>query len=124
MAINGEVKLKGKHGLRAVRTMPQFRSTMPTASLTLAEREKVIEQAATMIDGLYVHLLHKRAMYAVDPSQRLRLLAHRLPKLDDAMFHAELLRAFVELRDLHTNYVLPRPYQGPFAFLGILLEQY
>src|SRR3984893_9156843 len=42
----------------------------------------------------------------------------------DAQFHAELLRIFTDLRDLHTNYILPRPYQGPFAFLGILLEQH
>ena len=77
-----------------------------------------------MIDGLYVHLLQKRAMYGIDPAQRLRLLRHRLGQMTDPQFHAELLRIFTELRDLHTNYILPRPYQGPFAFLGILLEQH
>jgi hypothetical protein len=63
-------------------------------------------------------------MYGSDPSQLLRLLQRRLPQLTDRQFHAELLRIFVDLRDLHTNYILPGPYQGPFAFLGILLEQY
>jgi hypothetical protein len=30
--------------------------------------------AEAMIDGLYVHLLQKRAVYGIDPAQRLRLL--------------------------------------------------
>jgi hypothetical protein len=92
--------------------------------MTLADREMLAEQAEAMIDGLYVHLLQKRAMYGIDPAQRLRLLRRRLPQMSDAQFHAELLRIFTELRDLHTNYILPQPYQGPFAFLGILIEQH
>ena len=92
--------------------------------MTPADRETLAEQAEAMIDGLYVHLLQKRAMYGIDPAQRLRLLRHRLAQMTDAQFHAELLRIFTELRDLHTNYILPGPYQGPFAFLGILLEQH
>ena len=62
-----------------------------------------------MIDGLYVHLLQKRAMYGIDPAQRLRLLRHRLGQMTDPQFHAELLRIFTDLRDLHTNYILPPP---------------
>ena len=119
-----QVQLEGRHDLGSIRTMPQFRTAVAQGGLSIAEREILVRQAAEMIDGLYVHLLHKRAMYGIEPSQRLRLLRHRLPKLTDAQFHAELLRIFVDLRDLHTNYVLPAPYQGPFAFLGVLLEQY
>ncbi|MBB4762506.1 S41 family peptidase [Amorphoplanes digitatis] len=119
-----EVKLEADHGLGAVRTMPQFRQAAEQSALTAADRQLLLDQAALLIDTVYVHLLHKRAMYAIEPSQRLRLLRHRLARLTDAQFHAELLRIFIELRDLHTNYVLPRPYQGPFAFLGVLLEQF
>src|SRR5262249_15493427 len=119
-----EVKLTGRHGLAAVRSIEAFRKSTEDTPLTTSDRSLLIDQAAALIDGVYVHLLHKRAMYAVEPSQRLRLLRHRLPQLTDAQFHAELLRVFIELRDLHTNYILPAPYQGPFAFLGILLEQY
>ena len=92
--------------------------------MTAAERETLAEQAEALIDGLYVHLLQKRAMYGIDPAQRLRLLRRRLAQMTDRQFHAELLRIFTELRDLHTNYILPSPYQGPFAFLGILIEQH
>ena len=119
-----EVKLTGRHGLAAVRSIEAFRQSTEDTPLTTSDRSLLVDQAAALIDGVYVHLQHKRAMYAIEPSQRLRLLRHRLAALTDAQFHAELLRVFIELRDLHTNYILPEPYQGPFAFLGILLEQY
>jgi C-terminal processing protease CtpA/Prc len=69
-----------------------------------------------------VHLPLKRAVRAVDPAQRLRLLRHR-PALREDRFHAELQRIFLGLGDLHTNYILPDRYRG-FAFLGVLIEQY
>ena len=47
-------------------------------------------------------------MHAVDPLQALRLLRHRLAELTRAEFHDELQRIFLGLRDLHTNYILPR----------------
>jgi len=126
-----ELGLEVGHDLGEVHSLPEFRVVTAHDALTQAERELLVDQAATMIDGVYVHLLHKRAMYAVEPSQRLRLLRRRLAQMTDAEFHAELLRVFSELHDLHTIYILPRPYQGPsgpqtgpFAFLGILLEQY
>jgi hypothetical protein len=119
-----EVKLTGRHGLAAVRSIGAFRQSTADSPLTTVDRSLLVDQATELIDGVYVHLLHKRAMYAIEPSQRLRLLRYRLPHLTDAQFHAELLRVFIELRDLHTNYILPAPYQGPFAFLGILLEQF
>jgi hypothetical protein len=119
-----ELELKPDHDLGAVHTLPEFRDIIEGDPMTPAERETLAEQAAAMIDGLYVHLLHKRAMYGIDPGQRLRLLQRRLAQMTDGQFHAELLRIFTELRDLHTNYILPRPYQGPFAFLGIMLEQH
>ena len=124
MASIPELGLTPDHDLGAVHTLPEFRAIIDGNPMTPAERETLAEQAEAMIDGLYVHLLQKRAMYGIDPAQRLRLLRRRLAQMTDAQFHAELLRIFTELRDLHTNYILPHPYQGPFAFLGILLEQH
>lgn len=124
MSATPEITLDTGHDLGAVRTIPQFRQVAEQAAMTRVQRETLLQQASAMIDMVYVHLPHKRAMYAIEPTQRLRLLRHRLGQMTDTEFHAELLRIFVELRDLHTNYVLPHPYQGPFAFLGILLEQF
>jgi C-terminal processing protease CtpA/Prc len=119
-----ELGLTPDHDLGAIHTLPDFRAILESDPMTPADRETLAEQAEAMIDGLYAHMLQKRAMYGIDPAQRLRLLRRRLAQMTDAQFHAELLRIFTELRDLHTNYILPTPYQGPFAFLGILIEQH
>src|SRR5215213_8289264 len=91
-------------------------------AFTLAQRLSTIGQVAAVVEGIYVHLWQKRAMYAIEPIARLRVLERRVPELTDAQFQAELQRAVVELRDLHTNYILPVPYRG-IASLGILIER-
>src|SRR6266508_4144953 len=51
------------------------------------------------------------------------LVARQAATLIDAEFHAELQDIFNDLRDLHTLYVLPRPYLGRLATVGMLIEQ-
>ena len=109
---------------QAVRTMPQFRDAVAQATFSMADRQLLVQQATTMLEGLYVHLAQKRSMYAIDPGQRLRLLRRRIGQLSDAEFHTQLARIFTELRDLHTLYVLPRPWRGPVAALGVMVEHY
>jgi Peptidase family S41 len=94
------------------------------APLAIADRYRLVDQASALLEGLYVHLPLKRAMHAIDPIQRLRLLAHRLESLSELQFHAELAAIFRSLRDLHTVYQLPVPYRGHVATLGFLVERY
>ncbi len=125
MAVAKGSEFKGRHGLGAIRTLPEFRELVDEQSgLTRRQRETLVDQSRILIEDLYCHLPLKRAMHAVDPAQRLRLLRHRMDGMTDRRFHSHLLEIFTELRDLHTNYVLPAPYQGRIAFLGILLERY
>ena len=67
MSITPEVTLDADHGLGAVRTMPQFRQVTEQSALTAADRKTLLDQASLLIDTVYVHLLHKRAMYAIEP---------------------------------------------------------
>jgi hypothetical protein len=97
---------------------------LPTDPLTVDERRQVVRQAQVLIEQLYVHLPLKRAMHAVDPVQRLRLLDRRLGGLSDRGFHDEMIGIFIGLRDLHTNYLLPQPYAGRFAVLPFRIEDY
>src|SRR3981081_552658 len=85
-------------------------------ALTPEERALIVEQAIVMLEGCYAHLPLKRAMHAVDPLQRLRLLRHRLAQFaTESSFHAEMTDIFTSLRDLHTNYLLPAPFNGVAA---------
>jgi hypothetical protein len=96
-----------------------------TDDLNLEERQLVVNQALVLLEGVYVHLPLKRAMHAVDSAQRLRLLRRRLRNLSTRQFHDEMISIFTELRDLHTNYMLPvEPFQNKVAFLPFLLEEF
>ena len=86
------------------------------------EKAVVVRQAIVLISQFNAHLPFKRARYAIDPLQRLRLIADRVPTMTEREFHAEMIETFKELRDAHTFYSLPRPYRGHVAFLPFLLE--
>lgn len=95
------------------------------------EMAAIVEQALELLTSYYVHLPLKRALYAVDPQQRLRILANRLSdvergyldSLTEDEFHEEMASIFTSLRDLHTSYTLPEPYRSRIAFLPFLLEE-
>src|SRR3954451_23700888 len=108
--------------LPGARSVEDFLQGAP--ALGLADRNLLCDQALLLLDGLYVHLRLKRAMHAIDPVQRLRLLQRRLSDLSDLEFQAEMLRIFASLRDLHTRYQLGDPYRGHVASLGFLVEQF
>ena len=95
---------------------------MPT--LDLIERELVVDTFATLVEGLYAHLPLKRARYATDPLQRLRILRQRLGQLDDLAFHYELAAVITELRDAHTRYIGPASLEGKAAMLPFLVESF
>jgi cytosine/adenosine deaminase-related metal-dependent hydrolase len=110
--------------------LSDFLAGVGDGTLTLADRIVLVDQALLMIEQCYVHLVLKRAMHAVDPVQRLRLLRDRLGTLTEATrgpevaFHRELGEIFASVRDLHTNYLLPAPFRGRTAFLPFLVERY
>jgi hypothetical protein len=92
--------------------------------LSTDERRRIVDQATLLIEQLYVHLPLKRAMHAVDPLQRLRLLDRRLDRMAERQFHDEMIEIFIGLRDLHTNYILPTPFRGMNAVLPFRVEEY
>jgi hypothetical protein len=90
-----------------------------------AERRRLVEQALVLLDGFYVHLPQKRAMYAVDPVQRLKLLLDRLPQFaDDLALYRELIDIFTSVRDFHTRFELPPPFDSAVAYLPFMIEEW
>jgi cytosine/adenosine deaminase-related metal-dependent hydrolase len=112
----------------SVQTLRQFLGGW--RKFTLEQRKTVVDQALLILEQNYVHLPYKRAMYGIDPLQRLRLLRYQLdqqedqPLPPDIEFHAELTRIFHSLRDLHTTYRLPYPFREVVAWLPFLVEEY
>lgn len=102
--------------------LADYRPTV--APLTPEERDVLIDQAQLMLEQVYVHLPLKRAIHGTEPIQRLRLLKLRHKALDERTFQAEMVDIFIDLRDLHTNYILPSAYWRKFAFLPFRIEEF
>jgi hypothetical protein len=92
--------------------------------LTMQERNLLLDQAQLMLEQVYVHLPLKRAIHAIEPIQRLRLLKLRHFNMDELAFQSELIATFLSLRDRHTNYYLPSVYQRKLAFLPFRVEEF
>ena len=82
----------------------------------------IVEALIKVLDGLYVHLPQKRAMYGFDPVRQLELLAERRSALTSAEFHAQLAGIVTSVRDAHTRYVGPEVLEGQVAVLPFLVE--
>lgn len=112
-----------KDSLSGGRGLSEFLASIDT--LEESELDIIVEQAIKLLEGFYVHLPMKRAMHAVDPLQRLRLLRRRIPQLtSEIAFHHEMTDIFTSLRDLHTNYILPTYLAQMAAFLPFRVEAY
>lgn len=94
------------------------------ASLSRAERLRLLAAFETVIGGVYTHLPLKRARYGFDPVQRLRILRTEADAFDDNAFHVELAAIVTQLRDYHTRYTWPAAFAGKVAVLPFLVEMY
>lgn len=100
------------------------------AGLSLSDKRVLVGQARVLIEQVYAHLHLKKALYGINPVQRLTLLQYRLDNPEDEVvqseleFHRELLSIFHSMHDLHTNYVLPTPYRRLTAVLPFLVEEF
>jgi hypothetical protein len=92
--------------------------------LSEGQRLTLIDTFLALLEGLYAHLPLKRAMYAIDPLQRLRLLSRRAATINEAAFHYELADIATRLRDAHTRYVGPARFAERVAMLPFLVESY
>jgi C-terminal processing protease CtpA/Prc len=107
-----------------------FKKIDQKCNLSRRDRLRIVQQALLLLEMNYVHLPLKRAMHAIDPIQRLRLLKFRLMEAKESelqngmLFHRRMLEIFASTRDLHTIYLLPSPFRDQIAFLPFLIEQY
>lgn len=108
--------------------LPTFLAKAGT--LSAPQRLVLLRQALVLMEHNYVHLGLKRAMHAVDPVQRLKLLLqgeqNAAPEAlcCEAEFHRRLTDVFMSVRDLHTNYLLPEPFGSMQAFLPFFVEAF
>jgi hypothetical protein len=103
-----------------VETPPEFaaraRATTPT---TWAQRKEIIEQALLLAKNLYPHAPFKKEglSHFFDSFHGLGNLLRAGLSLKDDNFHRQMLLAFSRMRDAHTLYSMPPPWQDAILFL-------
>jgi cytosine/adenosine deaminase-related metal-dependent hydrolase len=118
---------KLREQLKNATTLHAFLRT--SGRLTSEDLRAIVKTAIVLMEYHYVHLPLKKAMYGINPVQRLKLLEYQLEQLPEDQqpseleFHKEMLRIFNSTRDLHTRYVLPYPYKDKLACLSYLIEE-
>jgi Peptidase family S41 len=114
--------------LTAAVSLPEFLSTHEVGTLSVDNRRLIVQQALLLLEQNYALLPFKVARYGINPLQRLRLMQARLGRPGnrepEVSFHAELVDIYNSLRDLHTRYTLPRPFNAAAAFLPFLLKEF
>jgi hypothetical protein len=91
-----------------------------TAQPDGATREQLCQLLTTALDNYYVHLPQKRAAFAIDPVQDLRLLSAS----DGRDFIRRLLGTINSLHDRHTTLKLAQPWTSMVAYVPFVLERY
>jgi hypothetical protein len=109
-------------------SLPEFLSTHEVGRLSIDNRRLIVQQALLLLEQNYALLPFKVARYGINPLQRLRLMQARLDRSDklepELSFHAELVDIYNSLRDLHTRYSLPQPFDDAAIFLPFLLKEF
>lgn len=115
-----------KNQFNYVTALSDFRNT--PGLLTLGDKLNIINQAKIVLSQSYVHLNQKNALYAANPLSQLTVLGQDLTSYEgdnaELYFHQKIINIFNSLRDLHTMYQLPMPFQDKVAFLPFFIEQF
>ncbi len=109
----------------SIQSLATFRMT--PGYLHPNDRLTIIDQAISILKNAYVHLPLKRARHASNPLKRLDLLRDAVQYDDDynseLEFHSEIIQIFNSLRDLHTVYHLPAPFNDKVVFVPFMIEE-
>lgn len=96
---------------------------MDTRPISSKHKRLIVRQTILLLQQFYAHLSMKRSLYAADPVRQLQLLEPRVHELDNLGFHRAMTGIMATLHDLHTQYLLPKPFTDQVAFLPFQVEE-
>lgn len=106
-------------------TLEQTRPKIKFPKYSKETRSLVFNQAKLILSDIFVHrdLKIKDFGEAANTAPKLAALEKRLPTISDKDFHETLTDIFLNLKDLHTLYYLPKPYACYETLLPFNLRQ-
>jgi hypothetical protein len=104
--------------LRIVEQQAFLREAAAAPGFGVDDRLTVLNQAEMMLRNLYAHLAFKKTDDPeANPFVAFQQIREQIEALSDFDFHTCMLLALARVRDVHTSYLAPSPYQGAVAFL-------
>ncbi len=103
--------------------LSQSRSKMVFPKYTAEEKERIAKQALYFLKNYFVHLELKVKAFQIDPLAALSQIQEQAVSMDDQSLHLALQKAFLSVRDLHTNYNFPKPMACYRSVLPFSLEK-
>ncbi|MGZ8209043.1 MAG: S41 family peptidase [Burkholderiales bacterium] len=112
-----------------MRPAQKLRDAPARGTLDHDDRIDLVKQALILLDKNYVHLPTKRAIHAIEPVARAKLLLAALEadggdRMEEDEFQRELLDIFFSMRDRHTVYTLPDYWPTHLAYLPFMVEEF
>src|SRR5579871_6892768 len=100
-----------------IQPVKDFLTAVEQNPTTLAERQAILDQAALLFNDLYPHLPFKTDIYHFTRPQDFldQNVRPQVESLSESDFHDFMVAAFSLVRDAHTLYVKPSPFQGAVA---------
>ena len=102
--------------------LSERRAAIALPEYSVEQKQLISKQASFLIDNFYVHRELKEHAFHVNPIQDLKSVEENASMLSSSHLHAKLEDIFSGLRDLHTNYIYPAPFQCYASFLPFSLS--
>ena len=108
----------------SITPLSEARETLKLPNYTASERQLLARQALFFLRELYVHRELKIQHFGagVDPLPRLEKIRTEARELTNEELHEQISRVFLDLHDLHTNYLAPAPLKCASAFIPIRFQ--
>jgi C-terminal processing protease CtpA/Prc len=109
---------------KSITPLAEARTKLVVPNYTSEERQTLVDQAHLFMSKLFVHRQVKVKDFgnAVDPIPKLEALKKEAAQLSNEELHQRLNRIFVDLHDLHTNYIAPKPLSCAATFIPVKFE--
>ena len=109
---------------KSITPLAEARTKLVVPNYTSEERQTLVDQAHLFMSKLFVHRQVKVKDFGneVDPIPKLEALKKEAAQLSNEELHQRLNHIFVDLHDLHTNYIAPKPLSCAATFIPVKFE--
>lgn len=95
----------------------EFMTRMQDDPGAIDDLHTIVDQASVLFEHYYAHRPYKEDLYRVKPLEQLAQLREVASAMPTVAFHTRMLEIFDSVRDAHTGYILPPPFDTAAAIL-------